>query len=180
MPRAAMRKPQGPESPKKPRKAYKRPPIRKIPVAGGKALPGRPRRDGLPPIQRAKPTVQGPLTVEEIRLRGRIGYLAGRGLPSKLLAAKIRREFPGCEAQPEDFEPRGRFYDDVMSGKADAVLEVAEGMFDRAKDGTGKGVDPLFWLKCHGEWAETATARKKTKDADEDDAIVGLDITVTR
>lgn len=175
MPPKGWRKPPGAE-----KKSYRKPGSRKIPAAGGKALPGRPRKDGLPPIQKAPPVPERSTAVDSADMRSRISYLAGRGLPPKLLAAKIRGEFPGSDAQPEDFEFRGRFHEDVMSGKADAVLEVAEKMFDRAKDGSGKGVDPLFWLKCHGDWAETAAARKRTKDDDEDDAIAGIDITVTK
>lgn len=146
----------------------------------GKALPGRPRKDGLPPIQKAIfLTAEDKALLKNKALMARIALLAGRGLDPKLLAVKIRREYPETNAQPEDFEPAGRFHDEAMIGRADAVLEVGQAMFDRACAANGKGVDPIFFLKCLGGWSETAAGRMKNKAADEDDVYTGVDITVT-
>lgn len=166
----------------------KRPPIPKVPVVGGKALRGRPRRDGMPPIQ--KVALLTPQQVAERAIAhasaaflAKIRHLAGRGVPPKFIAVLLNRDFPGAPGAPtvtEDFEAGGRFYTIAMEGKGDAVLEVAEGMFDRAKSATGKGVDPLFWLKCNADWSETPAGRVKARAADEDDGgITGIDITVT-
>lgn len=162
------------------RKKIKRPRIPKVPVVGGKALPGRPRRDGLPPIQKkANYTPEQLAQLKDKVLMARIALLAGRGLDPKLLAVKIRREYPETNAQPEDFEAAGRFHDEAMNGRADAVFAVGDAMYERACAANGKGVDPIFFLKCLGGWSETAAGRMKNKAADEDDVYTGIDIQVT-
>jgi hypothetical protein len=163
----------------------KRPRIPKIPVTPeGKALPGRPRRDRLPPIQRKaaltpEQAAEQAVAAASERFLARIRFLAGRGLPPKFIASLINRDFPKAKAVPEDFEQQGRYHGVALQGRAEAALEVAEGMFDRAKSPTGKGVDPLFWLKCNADWSETPVGRQKAKAADDDDTFTGIDITVT-
>lgn len=159
--------------------------IRKVPVIGGKALPGRPRKDGLPPIQHKAAVT---LTPEEVAERAvlaasaaflhEIRRLAPR-LPPKLMAAQIRRHFPESKVVSEDFEMGGRYHEIVLQGRADAVMEVSDALVDRAKAG-GKGtIDAMFFLKCQGDWAETPAAREKAKKADDDDRFAGIDVTFT-
>ncbi len=161
-------------------KRYRRTRVPKVPVVGDKALPGRPRKDGLPPIQKKiHYTPEQLAQLKDRTLMARISLLAGRGLDPKLLAIKIRREYPETNAQPEDFEVGGRFHDEAMNGRADAVFEVGNAMYERACAANGKGVDPIFFLKCLGGWSETAAGRLKNKAADEDDVYTGIDVTVT-
>ena len=163
----------------------KRSSIRKVPVIGGKALPGRPRKDGLPPIQHKAAAVLSPEELAEravlaasAAFLNEIRRLAPR-LPPKLLAAQIRRHFPSSPVVAEDFEAKGRYYEIILQGRADAVMEVSDALVDRAKAG-GKGtIDAMFFLKCQGDWAETPAAREKAKKADDDDRFVGLDVTWT-
>ena len=164
-----------------PKRSYRKPVAPKVALAGGKALRGRPRKDRMPPIQSAQPCAPDPMTRDSAFL-ARIGHLAGiEGLPAKFIAVKIRNEFPEASAVTEDFEPKGRFYEAVLLGMADAAGAVGAAFYHQAKDATGKGaIAPLFFMKCRADWAETAVARRKLKDADEDDTFVGMDITVTK
>lgn len=176
--------PKGWKYPKRPTK-IPRPSIQKVPVEGGKALPGRPRRDGLPPIQKKLVFTPAQLAEQAVAkaskaLLAYIRRLAGRGLPPKYIAVLVNRDFAEAKVGPADFETLGRYHDVALQGRAEAALEVADGMFDRAKNPTGKGVDPLFWLKCNADWSETPAGRVKAKAADDDDdKITGIDITVT-
>lgn len=161
------------------KKPAPKPPIRKVPVIGGKALPGRPRKDGLPPIQRTPqltPEEAAALAVRNASaaLLAKIRYYAGLALTPKLLSVMVNKDFPDAKVVPADFEGSGRYHNVVLEGKAEAVMAVSQALFERAKNGTGKGVDALFFLKCQGDWNETPAAREKAKKVDDDKPLTGF------
>lgn len=148
-------------------------------AAGGPRLPGRPRKDGLPPIQRKKLAAQtaptANLSPDEIKalreLVARIRYLAGRGMPLKYIAALTR-------VPVTDFETGGRFAEDIEIGKAEAALAVMEATYTRVIE--GKTIETLFWLKCNAGWAETASARKKMAEDEDDNEISEIELKVVK
>lgn len=152
----------------------------------GKRLPGRPRNDGLPPIQRKKlleeagidprrfrdqSVVAIALTEEETALVARIRYLSGRGLPAKLIAALTKVPL-------EDLDSGGRWANEMLVGKAEATLVVAESMYNRVLE--GKTIEALFWLKCNAGWSETPQGRKKAAEEEGDSEISEIELTVVK
>lgn len=157
----------------------KKPKIPKVPIANGKALPGRPRKDGLPPVQRKAiltPEEAAALAVRNASaaLLAKIRHYAGLALTPKLLAVMVNKDFPDAKVVAADFDTDGRYHNVVLEGKAEAVMAVSQALFERAKNGTGKGVDALFFLKCQGDWNETPAAREKAKKVDDSKPLAGF------
>lgn len=166
-----------------------RPKISKIPVHGEKALPGRPRRDGMPPVQKKALLTPEQASEQAVKAASaiflaKIRHYAGRGMPATFIASLMSTDFPDQPygpLTPDDFEPSGRYYPVVVHGKSLAAMEIADGMFSRAKDPLSKSsIEPLFWLKCNADWNETAAGREKAKKAHTDDVLTGFDFVVVK
>jgi hypothetical protein len=146
---------------------------------------GGPRKDGMPPIQRKRVSIcpiTGKPEVEEIapeelrkvekltKLLARIRHLAGRGLLPPHISV-----LTGVAVA--DLSPGGMYYDDVETGRAEAVLAVAENHYDRVLQGKSTH-EVMFYLKSIGGWSETADGRKKSRgEIGEPEEIKGIDIT---
>ena len=142
-----------------------------------KRLPGRPRLDGMQPVQRkAIAAIEGPEAVKVARknakLVARIRYLAGRRQTPDDITALILDEFQ-IRLAPEALKPGGLYYDDFRIGRAKVNLAVGETLVDKAT--TGKYVETMFWAKSEMGMAETAAGRAKVAQEKEEE-IQGIDV----
>lgn len=174
---------------KRPSKRSARPesttPVSKAPP--GPRKPGRPRKDGLAPIQWKKGEVGpvDPITGERVvapplqiadsdprhpKLIARIRYLAGRGLPPDNVSALTGLPLA-------HFEKGGMYYEDCRIGRAEANLLIQEALFEKALAPTDKSyVEKIFLSKCLVGLAETPAGRAKVAAEKDEDEVTGFDV----
>lgn len=162
-------------------------------VPPGLRKPGRPRKDGLPPIQWKKGEVGeiDPITGEPVapppefevlvgsrdpRLIARIRYLAGRGLQPDNISALT-------SVPAEAFIQGGVYFEDVRVGRAEANLEIMEALFEKALAKNDKSyVEKLFLAKSLVGLAETPAGRAKVaaeQGGDEDITEIEIEVVET-
>lgn len=162
-----------PKSPK-----YVKPPA-------GFGVPGRPRKDGMPPIQWKKgengvtDPISGaivpppPVGPRDPKLIARIRFLAGRGLLPDNISALT-------SIPPEAFQPGGAYFEDVRIGRAEANLAIMESLFKKAlAEGDKSYVEKLFLAKCLVGLAETPAGRAKVaQEQGEEEELTGIELEV--
>ena len=137
-----------------------------------KRLPGRPRKDGLPPIQhKTIAAIEGEealrATQRDAKVVARVRYLGGLGLPLEDIAVDTGLTI-------EDLKQGGRYYYDIRVGIKDANLEIAKVMFEKAK--TGKYVETMFYAKARMGWSETPQGRAKVAAEKGEGELTGIDV----
>lgn len=103
------------------------------------------------------------------RFIGRIRHLAGRGMSPPHIA--VLMGIPVAE-----LSAGGMYYDDVETGRAEAVLAVAENHYNRVLAGKSTH-EVMFFLRSIGGWADTADGRKKSRaELTQADETTGIDV----